>query len=1435
MDPEDVKRVIQQVFPRKQPILTGDALRGILAVADIYTLCGVLKWCWARLPGGVITWKVYEKYKSDEKRNREHDALITLLPRCVESPLQQNIILDFLTLLMKIAEKEKKNGLNGRKLARLAGFWAFDLVQPNKETPTSFGEGLACWSVAAEATYHMFLARIRTQFPKPGTGKLVSLPKILETMLLSEPYPPKPLYKTRLTTVPKITLLVGRLSSDPLVLLQRVAKTIQLSDSSKFASIDEYQTLNTLFHSKEDIELRMSVESRRILEEISRANGILATDHNMMIKDTVNLSYDVRCKTWSKFYNNAFIDPVTGDLHRPLTNYVYPPNYKTRIEQSQRPYSERPTTAYPPTPELHYSQPLRAETWKNAKDYYEITQDNKQYANLEAWHHQRKVEEQHRVSCILSHIEIDDFFAWVWMSSLSPEQTEVRKAMFGRSVVVEVPLYEGKAGRRWVVVEEVLVPKPSPMRPKINTNDMPFEYTTSSAHAKIAAPKPKEKKQVKLKPPVKVKEVKPPPPRPKATPIVQMPEPEPLEQEFVEEEDEQDDEGTTIKIFYENMDPLVAAVAERLKKQNKDTQTQTETTQGTQTDPLPENEESISADTATAKGVQTDDLEEPAMSNVPYQDTVQDIDISASPSAEPAPRKLRPSASFEEVINAIPYLHVDSSTGDDLYVTPILTSAPVFPQRAPATINVPKRRKAGSPPTNAEHFVVPIDSSHEPGRRVVSMPAFSSRPDASRHREPDQPDQYRPDKTQFQPHDAPRRIASSYNAVPRSMHQPSTADIQARQAMEDGLWQGNRQPPQHHEGPPRHSGNMQRPAGFRDDSPNTSDGSSNLRINWSSGRENSRSVPRGRGPSGRLLPQLQETGMDSRDPRSFEGGAPDPGFHQVPRDFHNDVSCGPNRPQHPGQARNHSQPREGSNPPHPYRTQVDATEDPAFLASLARPDNFKDDGYGSDSYYRYEPNDRAQASPDSGYARFPVQNSQQKFTRNMAGDRSNPVSDGEYSNKSATFPQSSFHSPALGGSFPLRSGPDSGSSLRNDGSSPFRNAVEESFREEGMNLGGPSKDAGADIFPSDSASNSNFPPPSAPIAKPSTSSPRVPHQSFKTHAHGMDLQSTSSGNSQNSKWSEVRSTLSAMSTHSRGTGDQPKLPLPAVIEAKSNPKDPVTVRSLFGVTAPEDYMDATVNMYRRPSINTGDHVKNIMVKDNFNSEVIGRLPSATTFEIPAQPAGPSKPPVFTREIDGANAFFDDVHGPNQDEDDSDNDFTMAFPPNKHNVDIYAHSPPPLPKHSARATAAPARNNELYQSTHQGLRGAYNIEDPGMLLAQENARRSVSSGAALPPTASTFAAPAPAPARRLSLLGRKSSKTHSAYVAPPPPAPAPDPQPTYSAGGMGGLSRSYTGQGSSFAGQARPKQSAQNAPRQVSRFSIAGIVNAVSEKKKKNGQ
>lgn len=70
-------------------------------------------------------------------------AFETFIPLAVgeENKARREIIFDFFDLLAAIAARGKANGLGGRKLSRMAGWWAFD----HSDQGNGFDGGYRSW------------------------------------------------------------------------------------------------------------------------------------------------------------------------------------------------------------------------------------------------------------------------------------------------------------------------------------------------------------------------------------------------------------------------------------------------------------------------------------------------------------------------------------------------------------------------------------------------------------------------------------------------------------------------------------------------------------------------------------------------------------------------------------------------------------------------------------------------------------------------------------------------------------------------------------------------------------------------------------------------------------------------------------------------------------------------------------------------------------------------------------------------------------------------------------------------------------------------------------------------------------------------------------------------------------------------------------------
>lgn len=158
-DLTSTKTFVRRYFEGGRPNLRGDALLKELQLTDILVLAGILRWVWTRLQGGIVGWEVYELFSKAEKGNsfptstfsgcsdRSVDcdyaqhAFSQLMPLSVGNELHTAVILDFFAFLASVAAHAKSNGFNGQRLARICGWYAFEI----QGSPDGFTDGYANW------------------------------------------------------------------------------------------------------------------------------------------------------------------------------------------------------------------------------------------------------------------------------------------------------------------------------------------------------------------------------------------------------------------------------------------------------------------------------------------------------------------------------------------------------------------------------------------------------------------------------------------------------------------------------------------------------------------------------------------------------------------------------------------------------------------------------------------------------------------------------------------------------------------------------------------------------------------------------------------------------------------------------------------------------------------------------------------------------------------------------------------------------------------------------------------------------------------------------------------------------------------------------------------------------------------------------------------
>ncbi|OAA81679.1 hypothetical protein LEL_01224 [Akanthomyces lecanii RCEF 1005] len=441
-NPSGVRTFIRNFFGKDglDPPLQGERLQQEVRIAEPMVLASVLKWCWSRLQGGVVSWDAYELFKIGELDSKlARDSFKTFIPISVESDARQHIIFGFFELVAAIAAHGKTNGLSGVKLSRMAAWWAFE----QRDTGDGFDGGYKAWKKAADATTHLFFAYLRSLSPEQELTGITMLPRSLQKLLNETEYPPKAA-DMLVSRTNKLVMIVDSVSPTPFALLRR---------ASKFEYRDSDVALRKLSDFADATEA-LSEECRRVLKAISAANQSQASSakHSTSLRDA----------SWSRFEDIGFASALTEE---------------DDYEESAVPVKRQPQTFGPSKSMLnvhssatHDARPTTP-SWADFLSTGFVDESGKTNTlvppdqvlppiDVQRQHssqsHQPRLESDRDLEpgelASITPFDLDDAFWWVWMSSLAPEETSERKAAFGRCAVLETTVYDGA----WLVMEEII-------------------------------------------------------------------------------------------------------------------------------------------------------------------------------------------------------------------------------------------------------------------------------------------------------------------------------------------------------------------------------------------------------------------------------------------------------------------------------------------------------------------------------------------------------------------------------------------------------------------------------------------------------------------------------------------------------------------------------------------------------------------------------------------------------------------------------------------------------------------------------------------------------------------------------------------------------------------------------------------------------------------
>ncbi|KAJ5154542.1 uncharacterized protein N7500_009981 [Penicillium coprophilum] len=418
-----IRNYFNQSFEKGSPV-NGDVLSQELRLTEPMVLCGVMKWCWSRLPGGVVTWEAYETFKMGEHdSDMARDAFSTFIPIGGDSDARINIILDFFDLLAAIAAHGKSNGLGGRKLSRYAGWWAFEHV----DTGNGFEAAYKNWAVAADATSHLFFAYLRSLSPDVPRGT----PTLLQV------------------TTTKVVMIVENVSPTPFSLLRR-AKNFEYRD-------DDWHLQE--FANYEDPVSALTDECLRVLGCISSTNqsSVSSTKQSTSLRDA----------SWSRFEDIGFGGSIDSDPEDEGKEPAPPATSRTSksgsagglqsVPQSGGGDLGRPTT--PSWADFMSSgfadeNKLQGHVGPLLLPPDKVLPPIAAVRGMSSQSHKRSLDIEPDLEpaelASINTLDMDDSFWWVWISSLSGDEPAARKAVFGRCALLETRIRDTK----WLILEE---------------------------------------------------------------------------------------------------------------------------------------------------------------------------------------------------------------------------------------------------------------------------------------------------------------------------------------------------------------------------------------------------------------------------------------------------------------------------------------------------------------------------------------------------------------------------------------------------------------------------------------------------------------------------------------------------------------------------------------------------------------------------------------------------------------------------------------------------------------------------------------------------------------------------------------------------------------------------------------------------------------------
>ena len=266
-------------------------------------------------------------------------------------------------------------------------------------------------------------------------------------------------------------MIVEKVSPTPYALLFR-ANTFDYEDVR-----GDVDPALVRFGDCEDPVQALTFESRRVLDAISSANASVSVNHQTRLGEGIDSS-------WSQFESMGFGSMLDGSQTTDDTGFR---GYHSTERMRNKPMSGRNEFDRPTTPSWadFLSSGFGDDATKREgggllklppdQVLPPITPPRVQSSQSHVRHGMRSDNLDPPELNATSHMELDETFWWVWMSSLADEETDARKAVFGRCAFIET---EPKVtGGGWLILEEQVKGAAAPLKNDVQIVEKKSRFT----------------------------------------------------------------------------------------------------------------------------------------------------------------------------------------------------------------------------------------------------------------------------------------------------------------------------------------------------------------------------------------------------------------------------------------------------------------------------------------------------------------------------------------------------------------------------------------------------------------------------------------------------------------------------------------------------------------------------------------------------------------------------------------------------------------------------------------------------------------------------------------------------------------------------------------------------------------------------------------------